>query len=725
MRLHPAYALMLACRFALALLPLSYIHPDEFHQSTEPLAGSMLHLAHHEPWEWRVPAMDRSQSSSSIIGASSLFGAPLLDPSAQEPIRCVTTATLQGGLGFAALRAVCQLTTSKSNTTLFECLHHLLPPAMHAHTGYLIFVLPRLGVLALSLLFDKMMYSIVNAIDSNTSLIQSQYKQSVLFVLCTSWPTILMLGRSFSNTLELIILTAALCCVTTVYRRHRQNNTTACIVVDSMLHFVFGCCIAFGAFTRITFPLFCAPIGLWLLWIDYNKRRYRLSFVQQVIRLAIDCTFILFGLIVIASTLIAIDSQYFYAHHRLLITIWHNLQFNRNPINVARFGLHPQWLHSLINMQLMFGLMFAVVLYSLAFDRLHHKLSNKNSVEQHNDSAQLPEQQQSSSVASGTSTSGLRRRKTTATAVSQSVNRDSAAPNAIDHRQHNDAIKPKHHTIESLPLALQRCLLGTIVLPLCVLSLAVHQEPRFLLPMLLPLLLLTAPRIHRSNRLFTLHCVLNVVLVLFFGVLHQGGVVRSLLGIQQLLQLPIAQVLLQHNSQSNTVAVAPQCDFDATSGIDLIYYKTYMPMPSLLLIPSHLGAYLPMNAESATMFARPFRVHDLADAQTKELKQRLSQIIAHHEMKSKNASTHPVQCAIQCVAYLALSASVASSSSLEALLPNNSRWRFRLHNSVPLHLATEDMPQLTLDSSVLSALWRQLHLDVHCLHRANKHSGVT
>jgi phosphatidylinositol glycan class Z len=73
---------------------------------------------------------------------------------------------------------------------------------------------------------------------------------------------------------------------------------------------------------------------------------------------------------------------------------------------------------------------------------------------------------------------------------------------------------------------------GAVLFGLGLLSIAPHQEPRFLLPLLVPLVLLGAKPIRRFPT--TGACVwifFNLILLILFGVLHQGGVTKALLAV--------------------------------------------------------------------------------------------------------------------------------------------------------------------------------------------------
>lgn len=104
---------------------------------------------------------------------------------------------------------------------------------------------------------------------------------------------------------------------------------------------------------------------------------------------------------------------------------------------------------------------------------------------------------------------------------------------------------------------------------LLVLSCAPHQEPRFLLPSIVPLVYLHGRKVvgtdshptkkKQSNLILTVWIAFNLILYIFFGWLHQGGLVSSLL------HLPSSDNALPGNG---VFTHHPQA---------IIYYKTYMP----------------------------------------------------------------------------------------------------------------------------------------------------
>lgn len=94
-----------------------------------------------------------------------------------------------------------------------------------------------------------------------------------------------------------------------------------------------------------------------------------------------------------------------------------------------------------------------------------------------------------------------------------------------------------------------------------VLSLAPHQEPRFILPLLTPLTLLFSEKI--VSKWWSLWLLFNMLVAVFFGYCHQSGVVPSLLFL------------------GTATSVTP-------GEHSIIYYHTYMPPRHLLALPTTL-----------------------------------------------------------------------------------------------------------------------------------------
>ena len=138
----------------------------------------------------------------------------------------------------------------------------------------------------------------------------------------------------------------------------------------------------------------------------------------------------------------------------------------------------------------------------------------------------------------------------------------------------------------------------TTVLPIIVLSIVPHQEPRFLLPILPAVILMTAhklrARIFGYKPLLTLWYIFNIFATLWFGFLHQSGVVP--------IQRHISS--LDHG--------------DAM--VNLVYSHTYMPPRYPLLQPLAKTDSVPAYCYNPR--AR-FMVHDMGGADLREVQSKL------------------------------------------------------------------------------------------------------
>ncbi|KAI0761331.1 Alg9-like mannosyltransferase family-domain-containing protein, partial [Trametes elegans] len=100
------------------------------------------------------------------------------------------------------------------------------------------------------------------------------------------------------------------------------------------------------------------------------------------------------------------------------------------------------------------------------------------------------------------------------------------------------------------------------------LSIQPHQEPRFLTPLLVPMIALAVnnARILSGRKVFLVIWIsTNLVLALLFGVLHQGGVVPSLFRVHDIVY-------------NDAVGIR-------SHDVRVVYWKTYMPPRHLLATP--------------------------------------------------------------------------------------------------------------------------------------------
>lgn len=111
-----------------------------------------------------------------------------------------------------------------------------------------------------------------------------------------------------------------------------------------------------------------------------------------------------------------------------------------------------------------------------------------------------------------------------------------------------------------------------------------------MLPLLLPLVLLFGNQFFSRKGLIVAWILFNLCLLLFFGIFHQGGVVPSLIYIQQ-------------ESKNQNPPVFAGSLIDTELGLDVVYFKTFMP-PRFLIAQPRSGQY-------------PVRIHDPGRSETK------------------------------------------------------------------------------------------------------------
>ena len=145
-----------------------------------------------------------------------------------------------------------------------------------------------------------------------------------------------------------------------------------------------------------------------------------------------------------------------------------------------------------------------------------------------------------------------------------------------------------------------------VIVPLAALSAAPHQEPRFLLPLLLPLASLGGAAALASRRRVVAFVAFNASLALFWGGTHQAGVLPAAAAASQLasrwpestrVPMPMSGALAAlHASplapRSCAAGEAPRCE--------ALFWRTYPP-PAALLPGCHVIdlAHTPTDALAA------------------------------------------------------------------------------------------------------------------------------
>ncbi|KAI0684909.1 Alg9-like mannosyltransferase family-domain-containing protein [Cytidiella melzeri] len=464
-----AYSLLVTIRVLFAFLGHGYIHPDEYFQNGEVIAGAIFQWHHLRTWEW-----------------DSAF-----------PCRSILPPFLTTGPPLALLNAAFAGNTSSR----------------------MVFLAERLSSLVLSFVLDICVAQLVPLA-----------RAKALLLLASSHVLMTFQVRPFSNSLEANLVAAALAVLGHMLS-HRRGDATVNRTSFSAQASMLAVILVIGSMTRITFVAFALPVALQALFLSLQLAKIsgRFSLVRWIKSVTVP---LCVGFVALYGA-VALDSVYFLGSlGRQVFTPYNNLLYNISADNLAKHGLHPRWLHVAVNLPMMVGP--GLVIY------------------------------------------GLLAAKRVLTA------------SWLDTTKHQP----------SSQLVVNRTCIWTIGLSLAVLSLQPHQESRFLAPLLVPFVVLVANSgyLNEANRLFWISWIVgNVFMSLLFGVLHQGGVVRSLFHLNSLISLR------------------------ATPGnYGIVYWKTYMPPWHLLGVPEH-------EIQSGRVF-----VTDLSGRSSDEAQEFLLSLPGHH-----------------------------------------------------------------------------------------------
>ena len=351
----------------------------------------------------------------------------------------------------------------------------------------------------------------------------------VAFLLATSW-TALLHARPLSNGLEAVAVAALI----SLALRAEPGGARRVPGPAAML--AFGAVAAVAAFVRFTAIFYAAPLAGLVLYGTWQRRAeagargaLRALHVVALTTVAPAAA----GFAAASLACMALDSAYFGTPFPT-VAPWNALQYNARPENLVDHGIHPRATHVLFNSAVLLGPL-GVLAVCAAAKVLLRRLDGTQKKGRYVPTAQPPEPAVRSRQRRGDSVAGA-----------------SAASMAVT---------------------------GCVLLPLAALSTAPHQEPRFLLPMVMPVVVLlsvhadalwadasgaerTLCRLLRSRALWL---AFNAGCAVFWGGMHQAGVVRALLHVE-----------------AHELAAAP-----ATS---LLFYRTYMPPRFLLALPGEQEA---------------------------------------------------------------------------------------------------------------------------------------
>ena len=433
---------------------------------------------------------------------------------------------------------------------------YILKMAFNADTitSRMLIVAPRIFMTAASLIIDFAVYRICQHLHMEPF--------PSLCILGTSFITLVFYTRTFSNTAEAILFASLLLLVIS----SMSNGNIVCTRRDRVLHFLMGSLVSVGIWIRPTFVAFaCVPLLWWFADICTLKWAFEKKIMTLLRYILTLCTFVGTGSIVTMITLALVDSHYFGYLQRseLVLTPLNFILYNLDTSTLRDHGLHPRIMHFAVNLPLLFGPM-ALVLYAV----IAYVVMNRKFIDY-----------------------------AKALLSARAVNNEK-----------NIADDYKVHFIWSM-------LLCSTVVSVALLSYIPHQEPRFISPLLLPLVIIFARCLVRST--LTPLAVLswitwNIFGCVMFGVMHQGGVYPCLAYLQQYL----------HDARS---LQSPGTAYHVT------FYRTYMP-------PQHLLAW-PSPHETETDLLHSLVLHDLKgsskDALKKHLKKLIREEFESHDKRSE------------------------------------------------------------------------------------------
>ncbi|KAL7485743.1 hypothetical protein ACHAW6_011345 [Cyclotella cf. meneghiniana] len=539
------YVTLVTLRFLGAIYSQTgYVHPDEFFQGGQELFfGERLEdptqisegpmQAKHEyaiksvPWEFEPENAVRSIAPPAFM---TLF-----------PLRVYVAAKSF----FAPFTSgQCHASYVRHQSPIHESF--LWKPSLNQLSGKEILVIPRLFMTILSLIFlDGSLWILVicneqsNKPNESTSGMKSSISRKSrrgtlcilsnanyfgppveVILLASSWPCLVFGIRPFTNTLEATMLAFLLVVVSldfsqTIGTRRRNGwmrSSPACI----------GVTCAIGIFVRFTFAFYAFPTVITYLWYRWKENGHRRRFFLY------DAAWLGSMFLLTSAFFVLMDSRYYSWRARndgsseesslrdmlRYIAPFNALLYNSKAANLAEHGLHPRITHAVVNMPMLFGPV-AVIGYASVARTVYNRGAKNNK---------------------------------------------------------------SHQSVMNMTCHL------AVLSGLLVLSCAPHQEPRFLFPCIVPMMLLFGEEaigigtvrstekistIPKTTILKFIWFVFNFILYIFFGWLHQGGLVDTVL------RTPV----ITNKSSSNAV---------------YIYYKTYMP-----------PAFLARGDTSKSLLSRP------------------------------------------------------------------------------------------------------------------------
>ena len=381
-------------------LPLTgYINPDEFFQSTEVMASDVFDFKAEKTWEW----------------------------TSDHPGRNVVFPAIIAALPFSILKYIS------------KCFKMEL-------TSTWLVIFPRLFMGIVLLLVDRLLKNYARRL----RLDNAQFSL-LIFLFRSSHVTLVFLTKTFSNNVEALIFIMLL--IKLNESREKQH-----------VNFIIGFLTIFGFFIRQSMLAFAFyPIAVSLFnWIFLSGVLDRSKMKQILITIV---TMVLGGLSA-AGICFILDCLYFWNQIESIlsaITPLNLIKYNSNVDNMKLHGLHPWYLHLIVNMFLLFGPMYLLLLWK-GIKLLIGSLSLR--------------------------------------AFLASL----LTPNSSTY------------------------FLSATLVPVFIMSLVPHQEPRYILPVIIPLVCFIAKDngVLRNRKFYFTVFIFNIIGTSWYGFIHQGGILPSI-----------------------------------------------------------------------------------------------------------------------------------------------------------------------------------------------------
>ncbi|GFH46911.1 hypothetical protein CTEN210_03385 [Chaetoceros tenuissimus] len=483
------YLILLVLRLILVIQP-GYIHPDEFFQGGQelffgiPKQKDTIQNSIKQPTSYmKISLINENMYKSPIVGIKIDGITATWEFQVGNELRSIVPPTIMTLIPtwiYSIIFKKCD-----SDQLLHECL-----------TGFEILIIPRLFMAILSMLsVDICIWYISNAKKRSNDFKESRSVLNIsgeLLVLASSWVTLCFLNRPFTNSLETMCL-SMLCMV--VVRDFKFLNVRQDSLKPSLLNpLLMGVIGAFGLWTRFTFCIFAFPAVVCF----FLERWSSMKGLFEKLRITMTTFLTIATSFTITSLYFIYEDSRFYNLLQALsngelpenllsisITPWNAFRYNSKVSNLNDHGLHPRYLHVLVNLPMLFGPLCIIFFYNLL-----KRYSSKKS------KSRLGER-------------------------------------------------------------IDRMMYSILLFGIFVLSCAPHQEPRFLVPLTIPVVVIFGEKILHTEKyrrsLVAIWILFNIACFIFFGTLHQGSIQSSLLTMPQLI---------------SSKSVTPST---------IVYYKTYMP----------------------------------------------------------------------------------------------------------------------------------------------------